>query len=270
MSPLCPEDLAASLEEVARLKYGADPGPTARLHRAHRYYSPDLFYEALCLTMVSPETDWLDVGGGRSPFPYNPVLATRLANTCRHLTTIDPGPNLPENHHAHVRIPLPLDAYRPEKLHDLATMRMVAEHIADPRVAVSALAAALRPGGIAVVYTVDALSPTVLLNRLLPPALRRAAMRRFGGVDSDIFPTPYLLNRRATLRRAMQAHGLDEVFFLRLDDCRASQPWLRLHAMELRLRAAVRRCGLPWPESCLLAGYRRRPDDAALPLTEHG
>lgn len=265
MIPPTPDSLAPSLAAAAALKYGPNPGATARLHAAHGYRSPDLFHEALCLALVTPATDWLDIGGGRSPFPFNPALATQLAATCRHLTALDPGPNLPGNPHAHTRIALPLEAYRPDHPHDLATMRMVAEHIADPAAALSALAAALRPGGLAIVYTVDALAPTVLLNRLLPPGLRRAVMRRFGGADSDIFPTPYRLNRRATLRRAMQAHGMEEVFFLRIDDCRASQPWPRLHAIELRLRAALRRLGLPWPESCLLAAYRRRPDDAALP-----
>lgn len=257
MSQLDLDALAPYIAEAAHYKYGSTPGPTARLHARHRYTSPDLFYEALCLASISPETDWLDVGGGRSPFPYNSALAARLAANCRRVTVIDPGPNLSANSLAHARIAAALEEYRPAALHDLATMRMVAEHVADPPAALAALAAALRPGGLAIVYTVDARSPTVLLNRLLPPALRRAAMRRFGGANSDVFPTTYRLNRREALRRAMRAHGLEEVFALRLDDCRASLPWPRLHGLELRLRRALRAAGLPWPEACLLAVFRR-------------
>lgn len=248
----------ALLDELAGLKYGDPPGRTARLHRRMAYASPDLFHEAMVAALVGPDTEWLDVGGGRSPFPHNPRAARLLADRCRRLVAVDPGENLPRNVFAHEAVASTIEAYRTERQFDLVTLRMVAEHLAHPDAALAAIARLLRPGGLAVIYTVDRRSPSCLVNRLLMPSLRQAVMRGFGGAAGDVFPTFYRLNQRGTLRAQAAAHGLDEVWFRRLDDCRASQPWPLVQAVELRLRRIWRRIGLAYPESCLLAVFERR------------
>ncbi len=254
----CAVEFDALLAELAVLKYGDPPGRTARLHRRMGYTSPNLFYEAMVAALVGPDSDWLDVGGGPSPFPHNPRAARLLADRCRRLVAVDPGENLPRNSFAYEAVASTIEAYRTARQFDLVTLRMVAEHLADPAAALAAIARLLRPGGRAVIYTVDRRSPSCLVNRMLVPPLRRAVMRGFGGAAGDVFPTFYRLNRRATLRAQAAANGLDEVCFRRIDDCRASQPWPLVHGVELRWRRIWRRIGLAYPESCLLAVFERR------------
>src|SRR5690606_6245448 len=85
-------DLLAS---IARLRYGdpADAGRTIRSRHRAGYHLPAAHYEAAVLASAPDSGGWLDVGGGKSPFPENPALAAELAGRLR-LTVVDPDPTV--------------------------------------------------------------------------------------------------------------------------------------------------------------------------------
>jgi SAM-dependent methyltransferase len=253
-----PDD--AALRQMFHRRYGPPGrlgwGPTLRA--AHGYYTPDDVYEALVAGLVAPGTAWLDVGCGRELFPSNPGLAELLSRRCARLTGVDPDPTLHENPWVHEKIAGGIDGYDGGGAFDLVTLRMVAEHIDDPVACVRAIARALRPGGLAVVYTVFAGSPMPLLTRLAPMALRhRVKAWLWGTAPKDTFPTRFRMNTRGGLRRLFAGAGMREQAFLRLDDCRTLARFRSLHELELRLMRACRALRLPYPEHCLLGCYRK-------------
>jgi 2-polyprenyl-3-methyl-5-hydroxy-6-metoxy-1,4-benzoquinol methylase len=250
----------AALRQMFHLRYGAPDrlGWGPRLRLAHEYFTPDDVYEALVAGLVAPGTRWLDVGCGRELFPNNPGLAATLSRRCARLTGVDPDPTLQENPWLHEKVAAGIDAYDGGAAFDLVTLRMVAEHIADPAACVRGVARALAPGGLAVVFTVFAGSPMPLLTRAAPMGLRHKVKAWLWGTQpKDTFPTTFRMNTRGALRRAFAGVGMHEVAFARLDDCRTFARFRWLHELELRAMRVCRALRVPYPEHCLLGCYRR-------------
>lgn len=249
-----------TLAKVFAQKYGRAPnlgwGPAMRQRFA--YYNPDDHYEAAVCDLVTPDTRWLDVGCGRELFPSNRHLAAELAQRCRRLVGVDPDVTLAENPFVHERVACAFEDFDGGGAFDLVTLRMVAEHVVEPERVVQAMARALSPGGLAVVYTVDGWSPVPLLTRVTPMSVRHAIKRWLWRTEKkDTFPTAFAMNSRRRLSVLMQAAGLSEVAFAWLDDCRTFGRFRGLQWCELALRAGLRRVGLRYPERCLLGIYRR-------------
>src|SRR6476646_4327373 len=76
------------LERIFLLKHGdhTKAGWSVRRRFPLRYFTPDDWYDALLSRLVQEDTNWLDLGGGRSPLPHNPALARDLAARCALLT----------------------------------------------------------------------------------------------------------------------------------------------------------------------------------------
>jgi SAM-dependent methyltransferase len=249
-----------ALRQMFALRYG----PTERLgwgpalRREYGYFTPDDYYEALVAGLVTPGCRWLDAGCGRELFPNNLGLAETLSRRCARLVGVDPDPTLQENPWVHEKVAGAFDAYDGKADFDLVTLRMVAEHIADPQACVRSIARALRPGGLAVVFTVFAGSPIPLLTRLAPMSLRHVVKSWLWGTQpKDTFPTCFRMNTRSALQRLFVGAGLREEAFVRLDDCRTFARFRWASELELRLLAACRALGVPYPEHCLLGIYRQ-------------
>ena len=149
-----PDEVA--LRQMFRLRYG-DPGALGwgpQLRLEYDYFTPDDVYEALIAGLIAPGTAWLDVGCGRELFPSNHALSEALSRRCARLTGLDPDPTLQENEWVHDKVAGVIDDFDGGGEFDVVTLRMVAEHVDDPERCVAAIARALRPGGIAVIYTV--------------------------------------------------------------------------------------------------------------------
>jgi SAM-dependent methyltransferase len=254
----CPE--RAEIEAIFRMRHGdvhtAGWGPRTRF--AFGYFTPDDVYQATVARLVQPGCRWIDVGGGRSPFPDNPRLAEALAARCGFLMGLDPDETLAENPYVHERAYAPLENYQSSEPFDLATLRMVAEHIAQPEQAVAALARLVRPGGKVVVYTVNRWSPIALASWLVPFGLHHPVKRLMWRTDErDTFPVAYRMNTRRQLAKLFAAHGFLESWFAHLDDCRTFHRFRWLHFLELSLQRLLRSLRLPYPETCLLGVYER-------------
>jgi SAM-dependent methyltransferase len=266
VSGLCAADVSlptrAELERLVLQKYGNDSGevtgPGLRLRSRFGYYLPGDVYEALIGRLVYRGCSWLDVGGGHHVFPNNPKLARELTSRCASVVAVDPSANVHDNAFVHERIQSPIQAYHPARQYDLATLRMVVEHVDQPAAIARALHDLLFPGGLAVVLTVNRASPISLISRAVPFRLHAPIKSVFwGGQDRDTFPVRYRMNSRKALRSVFTASGFEEAAFAYLDDL---STWIfhpRLHYAELQSWRLFRALGLPYPENCLIGIYRK-------------
>lgn len=250
----------SDLFDVFRAKYGTPPncGPKPQRRLDFGYFSPDDYYEATVEKLVTSGCNWLDVGSGRDVFPMNPELARKLADRAGCLVGVDPSPNIHENPFVHERFQGMIEQYQADRSFDLITLRMVAEHISNPVVAVAKMAELLKPGGTLVVYTINLWTPIALAAWLIPFQLHHPIKKLFWFTQKqDTFPVSYRMNTRSSLSRIMTKEGLKEDAFLYLDDCRTLFRFEKLHYAELRLWKIFRALGVTYPENCLLGIYRK-------------
>jgi 2-polyprenyl-3-methyl-5-hydroxy-6-metoxy-1,4-benzoquinol methylase len=249
-----------ALERLFSIKY-PDPsrwGWNPRIRRRFRHFTPDDYYEALVMDLVSPGCAWLDVGCGRHLFLSNPSLGRLLAERAGLLVGLDPDPTIDENTAIHRGVRTTMENFQSDRQFDLITMRMVAEHVADPERFVASISKALARGGHAVVYTVSRYSPIGVLTAAVPSALHHPIKRAIWGDDpKDTFPTVFRMNTRRTLKALFAHHGFAEVLFRRLDDCRTLSAFRWGLLTELCLWKGLRAVGLRYPEQNLLACYRK-------------
>jgi len=249
------------LQRVSRVKR-ADPqrsGWSVRMQHDFGYFSPEDHYEALVAKLIQPGTRWLDVGCGRHIFPSNPALARTLAQRCALLVGVDPSDAIDDNPYVHRKVKQPIEDYQADGPFDVITLRMVAEHIEDPRTTVASLARLTRPGSQVIVYTVNKWSPVTMVTQLTPFAShhRLKSLIWEGSAPEDTFPVQCRMNTRRRLAGLFRAAGFQERHFAKVDDCRTFAGFRRMHFVELSCRTLLRRCGLTYPEYCLLAAYER-------------
>jgi 2-polyprenyl-3-methyl-5-hydroxy-6-metoxy-1,4-benzoquinol methylase len=251
---------ARELRELFEIKYGHPDttgwAPRRRLH--HGYFPPGDIYEATIRKLVGKETRWLDIGGGRSVFPHNEALSKMLAETCQHLTAVDPSENVLDNPYAHDKHMCMLEDYESDSKYDLATFRMVAEHIEHPSQVLNKLNSLLTPDGVVVIYTINKYSPVPLLTYITPFSWHYRIKKLFwGGEERDTFPVQYKMNTRRQLQALFTAHGFREELFMHLDDLSTLSHFKTLNFLEIGLWKVLRLFGLRYPENNLLGVYRR-------------
>jgi 2-polyprenyl-3-methyl-5-hydroxy-6-metoxy-1,4-benzoquinol methylase len=250
----------AELADVYRLRYGnvRTTGPLPRLWHRLGYFTPDVFYEAMVAKLVRTDTSWLDVGCGRDIFPSNRSLARLLVNRCKTVVGIDPDGTLGENCLVHVKVKSTVEEFRTETPFDLVTLRMVAEHLEQPQLALAALARVTKPGAKVLVYTVSQWSPASLLARCVPFVFHHPLKHFLWQTkEMDTFPVVYKMNTRKSLRRHFQAHGFREIYFSRQAECCLFFQFKFLHLLELLLWRILSFLSLPYPEATLLAVFQR-------------
>lgn len=254
----------AELLELFDLKYrgsgelGSDPARRLRFD----YFNPDDYYEAYLRRLVTSQTRWLDVGCGRDLFPSNRALAAELSARAHLLVGVDPDATIQENGFVHRKVQGMVQDLPADQRFDLVTLRMVAEHVAEPRDLLDTLARLVVAGGRVVIYTINRWSPVPLVTALTPFALHQPIKRILWRTEAkDTFPTTYKMNTRVELTALCAASGFDEEGFWYLDDCRSLQRFRLLNVLELRLRSALHRLRFRYPETCLLGSYRRRHDE---------
>jgi 2-polyprenyl-3-methyl-5-hydroxy-6-metoxy-1,4-benzoquinol methylase len=210
------EAVAPAMAQVLKLKYGHSErigwGPPLRAR--FNYRTPDDWYEAYLFDKVTSETTWLDVGCGRSMFPHNRPVAKVLAERARLLFGADPSDNVDDNPFVHQRAKCEIQDLETDLRFDLITLRMVAEHIRDPRAAVDAFSRLAKPGALVVVYTVWKWAPVSIVSALTPMSVHHAVKRfLWTSNERDTFPVEYRMNTRTTLQRLFEGGGFREQDF---------------------------------------------------------
>lgn len=248
------------LAKLFALKYGdpATTGPNPRRRHTHGYFLPADVYEAAVANAVPPGCDWLDVGGGSSPFPDNPKLAAELSARANRFVGVDPSDNVFDNPYTREKHKAFIEDYTAPAPFDLATLRMVAEHVAHPDAVVRALARLVKPGGRVVIFTVDLWSPITAVSRVVPFDLHYPVKKfLWGGEEKDTFPTAYRMNTRGTLKKLFARGGFREAEFAWVDDCSALSRFPPLNTLELVARTVLRKVAMRYPECNLLGVYER-------------
>lgn len=249
------------LEQLFQEKHGrldkVGWAPTIR-HR-FGYYLPADVYEACVFNQVFDGCSWIDIGGGRSIFPDNPAMARFLVSRCSLVVAVDPSENVKDNDFVHLRSQCFLEDYQADGSFDLATLRMVVEHVENPMSFMHALSRVLRPGGLAVVFTVNKASPVSVISRILPFGLHYPIKRFFwAGEEEDTFPVHYNMNSGTVLRQVFRSHGFRELAFAYIDDLSTFAQFRFLGRVELVLWKCLKTVGLRYPENCLLGVYEKQ------------
>jgi 2-polyprenyl-3-methyl-5-hydroxy-6-metoxy-1,4-benzoquinol methylase len=250
---------AGELEELFFQKHSDTAGWAPRRRLRFRYFPPGDVYEGAVRKQVVPGCSWLDVGGGHAIFPENSGLARALAQRCAKVVAVDPSENIHQNAFVHERVQCKLEDYEPGFQFDLATLRMVVEHVDSPQAFTDALARLIRPGGTAIVFTVNRWTPVTILSGLIPFQLHHPIKRGlWRSEERDTFPVRYRMNTRKELRGFFEKSGFQEQAFSQLDDLSTFSRFNLLNYLDLHLWRGLRSLGWHYPDNCLLGIYSRR------------
>lgn len=252
---------ADALDELFREHHG-DPsnhGWRVRMHHRFGYHSTPRRYEGFVDQLVDGDCQWLDVGGGKSVFPHNTKLSKALAKRCKHLVGVDPSPNIHQNQIVHEGHESTIEDFKTSELFDLATLRMVAEHVEHPKQAVQALARLVKPGGYVVILTPYKWAPVSIIAALVPNRWHSF----FTGLlwntkDEDVFPTRFRMNTRSALKTLFEDEAFDEAYFEHLSNCSTFQRFPLTCFIELSIWKVLNRFSITYPENDLLAIYQKR------------
>jgi SAM-dependent methyltransferase len=174
-------------------------------------YSQRLYEDAL-ERHVTANTRWLDLGCGHQILPaWREQSERRLVRRAR-VVGLD-ADALSLRKHRTIRLvvqgnigalPFPPDTF------DLVTLNMVVEHLDHPEVQFAEAQRVLRPGGILLLHTPNALGYVTLINRCLPHGVSRRLAKVFDGRDAeDVFPAYYRANSPRRLRTLAAATGFE-------------------------------------------------------------
>lgn len=249
----------AELYELFEIKYGspATVGWSPKRRLQFGYYHPSDVYDATIKKLVNTETKWIDVGGGRKLLPYNNKLSKILSKKCKKLVAVDPSQNVMENPYAHEQSMCMFEDFQTSEKFDLATFRMVAEHIENPEAIMIKLKELLNPDGVVVIYTINKFSPIPIVTYLTPFSLHYKIKNFFwGGEEKDTFPVAYLMNTRRELSKLFNDHGFLEESFQYLDDLSTFARFKFFSLMELIIWKVINFMGLKYPEHNLLGVYQ--------------
>ena len=149
--------------------------------------------------------------------------------------------------------------FQTEEKFDLATFRMVAEHISNPEAVLSKLNKLLNPNGIVVIYTINKYSPIPLITYLTPFTLHNKIKKFFWGTEErDTFPVEYKMNTRKELNKLFMDYCFDEISFRYLDDLSTFFRFKIPNLLEIWVWKIFNTIGIRYPENNLLGVYRRK------------
>jgi SAM-dependent methyltransferase len=188
-------------------------------YRAECIIAPDLrnaqfpYCEAL-KSILKPETRWLDIGCGRRIFPeWMPGADEEQFSLCARLKAtfgLDPDlASLRDNRFVQYRVvgnaeSLPFS----DSSFDILTANMVVEHVSQPRALLSEVHRVLRPNGIFLFHTPNALSYATLIARVVPEGIKGRLVEFFDGrIEQDVFRTFYRINTPAQVEELSRAAG---------------------------------------------------------------
>jgi SAM-dependent methyltransferase len=172
---------------------------------APRIRYAQLAYEDVLKTHVHDTTVWLDLGCGRRILPpWRRESETTLAARTRRVVGVDVDQSaLADN--TSIALKCRADAKKlpfMDGTFDLVTANMVVEHLEDPGSQFRETGRVMKPGGLFIIHTPNALGYPTLLARVAPGRLKARLARSLEGRQAaDVYPAFY----RANSRRAIDA-----------------------------------------------------------------
>jgi SAM-dependent methyltransferase len=169
-------------------------------------------YEDVLSRHVGATTEWLDLGCGRRILPPWRADAERdLVSACRQLVGVDVDRRaLMANRSMSLKCQASADRLPfADGSFDLVTANMVVEHLEDPVTQFHEISRVMRPGGLLIFHTPNALGYPTLLARVVPDVLKgRLAYYLDGRGAESVYPTFYRANTRSALEAVASASRL--------------------------------------------------------------
>jgi SAM-dependent methyltransferase len=168
-------------------------------------------YEESLNRYVTGDSRWIDIGCGRSLLPsWRADEERRLVQRCKVLVGIDydlPSLKLHPTIQWKVRGDVTKLPFRDASF-DLVTANMVVEHLDRPEEQFQEISRLLRPRGLFLFHTPNALGYGVVAGRLLPDWLKQRLARVLQGrKQEDVFETYYRANTESRIRALADASG---------------------------------------------------------------
>jgi SAM-dependent methyltransferase len=175
-----------------------------------------LTYARLIGSVVTPQTRWLDAGGGHQILELTaPDMELEMVRRARLVVCCDRVVDAIAKHRSiRIGVGATLDhlPFRGDSL-DLITLNNVAEHLEHPREVLAEFARVLAPGGRVIIHTPNVASYPVRIaevgRRILPkPVIMKLIRYMDFREEEDVFPTFYRANTCADLEAAANQAGL--------------------------------------------------------------
>jgi|SRR5215831_6000197 len=155
-------------------------------------------YEDVLNHHVTGETKWLDLGCGHQVLPFWRAEEERaLVSRCGEIVGMDYDlPSLQKHRTVSLRVRGHMNSLPFKDEHfDLVTANMVVEHLAEPALQFSEINRVLKPGGIFLFHTPNAVGYPTLLTKLVPEKLKHRLIYILDGrQEDDVFETHYCAN----------------------------------------------------------------------------
>lgn len=177
--------------------------------------SSESVYAELLPHYVSRETQWLDLGCGRSILPiWRKEEERRLVAICREIVGIDYDlDSIKSNQSISLKVkgniaqlPFKNDSF------DLITANMVVEHLGSPDEQFQEISRIMKPKGLFLFHTPHVVGYGVLMARLVPKWLKNRLIYVLEGRDErDVFETYYRANSEKRIHKLASTCGFEVV-----------------------------------------------------------
>lgn len=172
-----------------------------------------VLYEERLASHVKSNTRWLDLGCGHQVLPsWRLDQEKKLVGRCRSVVGLDYDSGSLQAHKTiteRVRgsiTELPFAS----SYFDLVTANMVVEHLDNPDIQFREVYRVLKPGGLFIFHTPNALGYLTIGARLVPDRFKERLVYLLDGrSENDVFETHYKANTRKKIAEVAQAAGFD-------------------------------------------------------------
>lgn len=170
-------------------------------------------YEDVLKSYVDCNTRWLDLGCGHQVLPSWRLESEKsLVNGCETVVGLDFDHGSLKDHktvNQRVRGSI-ADLPFTESYFDLVTANMVVEHLDNPEVQFQEVYRVLKPGGLFLFHTPNALGYLTICARLVPSRFKERFVYFLDGrTENDVFETHYKANTRRQISELAGAAGFE-------------------------------------------------------------
>lgn len=170
-------------------------------------------YEEVLKEHVTTETTWLDLGCGHQVLSgWRAEAENRLVGNCRMIVGMDydlPSLKL----HRSIARKLKGDITKlpfADSSFDLVTANMVVEHLSEPNRQFQEVSRILKPGGVFIFHTPNALGYPSIMTRLVPDKLKDKLIYLLDGrKEEDVFDVHYKANSKKKIQSLALAAGFE-------------------------------------------------------------
>jgi len=173
-------------------------------------YSQNIF-EDVIKNNIKQQCSWLDLGCGHHILPpWRYDEERRLVQIARFLVGLDCEMRSLKKHRT-IRnkifgdissLPFQANSF------DLVTSNMVFEHLKEPKIQLKEIIRILKPGGVLIFHTPNALGYTTFIGGLIPEFFKKKLIHFLNNrIEDDVFPTYYRINTPSKIKILSEESG---------------------------------------------------------------